>query len=175
MPDYLIRVNENGSALGTAEKEACHQGEGILHSAFLVMIFNWKRQLLQAKRSGLKKLWPQHWDGTVAGHFQPGIEPEASLKKRINEEIGLTCNSPKYLFSFAYQAYYRDIGVEREVCRIYAADGLKVSAIAFNPIEVSECRFVGIPELAEEIRRGSQTFTPWFLLAFKKGRDHGQF
>ncbi len=56
---------------------------------------------------------------------------------------------------------------------VYSADGVGVRAMAFNPIEVSECRFVGIPELAAEMKQGPLKFTPLSLLAFRKSRTHG--
>ncbi len=110
MPDFPIRVEKNGSALRIAEKEACHQGEAVLHAAFPVMIFTWKQHFLQSKRS----------------------------------------------------------------C-VYSADGVGVRAMAFNPIEVSECRFLEIPEPATETKRGPQKLAPWLLLALRRGRAHGQF
>jgi len=175
LSNYLITVDETGAALGVEENGACHQGEGILHSAFLVMIFDHKNRLMQAKRSRHKKLWPHFWDGTVAGHFYPEESREASLKKRVFEETGLACVAPKFLFGFFYQARYKNIGIEKEICHVFAADHVRTEGISLNPNEVSECRFFEIAELERKIEAEALAFTPWFLMAFRRGRDNGVF
>lgn len=169
----LITVNEADMVLGTADQDICHSQEGILHSAFLAMIFDRRGRLLQARRSPHKRLWPLFWDGTVAGHFYPGEVREATVKKRIAEEIGLACGSLRYLFRFSYCARYREIGVEREVCHVYSAAGIDGRKIARNALEVSETRFLEIPRTADLVASGAEGFTPWFLLAFRKGRESG--
>jgi len=40
MKEYLLVINEKENILGEEEKEKCHLGQGILHLAFLVMVFN---------------------------------------------------------------------------------------------------------------------------------------
>jgi len=170
---HLIVVDEADQVLGTADQDSCHSGKGILHRAFLAMIFDRRERLLQARRSRHKSLWPFFWDATVAGHFLPGEDREATVKKRITEEIGLACDGLRYLFRFAYQARYREIGVEREVCHVYAASGIDGLAIALNTREVSEARFLEIPRSAELVTAETEDFTPWFLLAFRQGRENG--
>jgi isopentenyl-diphosphate delta-isomerase len=172
---HLITVDEEGRSRGVADSHECHQGDGLLHSAFLVMIFDRQNRLLQAKRSVQKKLWPRYWDGTVAGHFYPGEDMETSLKRRIKTEVGLDCRRPKYLFQFLYKARYSDIGIEREVCRIYIADNLDMRSVPFNPAEVMECRFLDVQELGRLLERNASEITPWFTIAFQKSREHGLF
>jgi len=170
---HLIAVNEADLVLGTADQESCHSKEGILHSAFLAMIFDCRERLLQARRSRHKKLWPLFWDGTVAGHFYPGEDREQTVKKRIVEEIGLRCDGLRYLFRFSYQARYREIGVEKEVCHVYSASGIDGRKIALNALEASEARFLEIPRAVELVAAGAEDFTPWFLLAFRQARESG--
>jgi isopentenyl-diphosphate delta-isomerase len=169
----LIVVNEADLVLGTSSQNRCHSKKGILHSAFLAMIFDRQERLLQARRSRHKKFWPLFWDGTVAGHFYPGEDREETVKKRIAEEIGLACNGLRYLFRFSYQARYREVGVEREVCHVYAASGVDGREISLNVREVSESRFVEIPWTDDLIAAEAEDFTPWFLLAFRQGRESG--
>jgi isopentenyl-diphosphate Delta-isomerase len=168
-------VDEDGRGLGIAGRDECHRGDGLLHSAFLAMIFDRKNRLLQAQRSGLKRLWPHHWDGTVAGHFSPGEAEPASIRRRIREEVGLDCPNPKYLFRFIYMARYGDIGAEREVCHVYVIDHLRRRRIPFNPAEVAKCRFLEAGELARLIERDASVFTPWFRIAFRMGKENGSF
>ena len=170
---HLIKVDELGNPIGVEEKEACHMGDGIRHHAYLVMILDDRNRLMLAKRSRLKSLWPRFWDGTVAGHFSPGEDRETGLIRRIREETGLVCPAPKFLLSFSYEARYGEIGIEKEFCDIFLAAGVGTEIIPLNPAEVSECRFVEIPEVGKMIDAGALEFTPWFVTAFGKCRQNG--
>lgn len=168
--EVLITVDGDGSALGVCGKAACHSGEGITHSAFLIMLRDGDGRLLLARRSLSKILWPGFWDGTVAGHFHLGEDKDAALRKRVLEETGLACDGPGFLFKFAYAARYKEIGVENEVCEVYAARIAPSRAVPADPLEISECRFVAANDLEKEIEAGAADFTPWFLRAFRENR-----
>lgn len=169
----LITVNEADLVLGSADRDRCHSGEGILHSAFLAMIFDRQERLLLARRSRHKRLWPLFWDGTVAGHFYPGENREETINRRIAEEIGLACDGLRFLFQFSYHARYREIGVESEICHVYSSAGIDGREIALNSREVSESRFLEISQTAKLAASGAGNFTPWFLLAFRQGKESG--
>ena len=171
--ELLLTVDGEGSVLGVREKAACHSGEGIRHSAYLVMLFDGGGRLMLARRSPHKTLWPGYWDGTVAGHFYPGEDKDVSLRRRVLEETGLVCGTPAYLFKFAYVARYKDVGVENEVCEVYAAAVAPEGSVQANPLEISECRFVALPDLEKEIESGAQDFAPWLVLAFRKRGENG--
>jgi isopentenyl-diphosphate delta-isomerase len=166
--ELLMLVDEDDRYLGEKEKEECHRHKGCLHSAFLVMITNATAELMQAKRSEKKKLWPHFWDGTVAGHFYKGEDLEESMRRRVFEEIGVSCRHLEFLFKFRYHAAFNDIGTENEICHVYRADNLKPEEIALNPDEVSEYKFSGLPKLKKEIEASPEKYTPWFLIALKK-------
>ncbi len=177
--ELLLTVDGEGSVLGVREKAACHSGEGIRHSAYLVMLFDGGGRLMLARRSPDKTLWPGFWDGTVAGHFYPGEDKDVSLRRRVLEETGLVCGTPAYLFKFAYVARYKDVGVENEVCEVYSARVAPSGAIApdgaipLDPMEVSECRFVEAADLEKEIAEKAPDLAPWLVLAFRKRGENG--
>ncbi len=171
--ELLITVDADGSALGVREKAACHSGEGITHSAFLIMLRDGEGRLLLARRSLRKGLWPGFWDGTVAGHFHPGEDKDAALRKRVFEETGLACDAPAYLFKFAYAARYKEIGVENEVCEVHSTGVAPPGTIPVDPQEISECRFVALPDLEKEIAAGAPDLAPWLVLAIRKSRQQG--
>jgi isopentenyldiphosphate isomerase len=72
LSQFLCVVDETGRFLREEEREIRHLGDGLLHSAFLVVVFNEKKELMLARRSAQKKLWPGFWDGTVASHYNKG-------------------------------------------------------------------------------------------------------
>ncbi len=44
--ELLIRVDAHDQIIGYESKEHCHQGNGLLHRAFSIFIFNEQQQLL---------------------------------------------------------------------------------------------------------------------------------
>jgi isopentenyl-diphosphate delta-isomerase len=166
--EYITLVDKNGNYLGTEEKEKCHLGKGILHSAFLVMIFNEKLELMLAKRSPEKTLWPGFWDGTVASHYHSEKNQQARIQERIFHEIGVSCDQINYLFKFHYHAGYRDVGSENEICDVFVARDIKSGDISPNESEISEVKFLDFSELKNEIHENSETYAPWFLIALDK-------
>lgn len=166
--ELVMLVDEDDRYVGDKEKEECHREKGCLHSAFLVMMTNAKAELMQARRSGKKKLWPHFWDGTVAGHFHKGENRAEGAKKRVFEEIGVKCRDLEFLFKFRYQATFEDIGAENEICHVFRANDFRAGEIALNQDEVSEYRFSSIPRLRKAIEAAPGEYTPWFLIAFRK-------
>jgi hypothetical protein len=79
----IIVVDEDDNVIGEEDKEKCHDGDGILHRAFLAMVFNRAGELLLTRRSMSKKLWPQYWDGTVASHTVRGEDYEQASRRRL--------------------------------------------------------------------------------------------
>ena len=54
----LMLVDENDKEIGTMKKEDCHRGDGRLHRAFSIFVFNDKAELLIQQRGSKKKTWP---------------------------------------------------------------------------------------------------------------------
>ncbi len=170
---YLLRVDPEGRQVGIEDKEKCHTGEGIWHSAYLVMVFDEGGRLMQARRSPAKTLWPGYWDGTVASHFYPGEDQDLSIRQRISEEIGVTCGPLDHLFDFSYQSRYRDVGIEKEVCRVYRTSHVRTGDVAPNAVEVSQFRFSALQDVSAEVKKNAGLFTPWFVLALERYLHRG--
>ena len=166
-PDLILLVDENGRPVGQEDKEKCHEGEGILHGAFLVLVLNEKGELMLARRSALKRLWPDYWDGTLASHYRLNRAREKTVQDRVFEEIGVRAGAPRRLFDFRYKVAYRDIGSENEICDVFVLDGIPEDSVALQPDEISECRYLSLEDVADEARKAPESLTPWFLIAFR--------
>ena len=57
----LILVDETDNEIGFMSKGACHDGDGVLHRAFSLFVFNSEGELLLQQRSAEKRLWPLFW------------------------------------------------------------------------------------------------------------------
>src|ERR1700683_2955622 len=89
--DALILVDGSDRELGFLHKDLCHDGQGILHRAFSLLIFNDKGELLLQQRSAGKRLWPLYWSNSCCSHPRRGEAMEAAIKRRLHEELGLSC------------------------------------------------------------------------------------
>lgn len=165
--EMLILVNQNDEVLGHKDKAACHNGEGTLHRAFSVFIFNEKGELLLQKRSAQKALWPLYWSNSCCSHPRKGEKIETSTLRRIREELGFHTDL-KFLFKFQYQASYQDVGSENELCSVYI--GKTTKPVSANRNEIEEWKFTGIDELEQELAQHPEDFTPWFKMEWERLR-----
>ncbi len=163
----IVVVDDDDNVLGEEDKEKCHDGDGILHRAFLSMVVNRSGELLLTRRSGSKRLWPGFWDGTVASHTLRGEDYGQASIRRLRQEIGLVVKDVRYLFKFRYKVRYKDIGSENEICAVTIVNGVEDTLIMPDRSEISEVRAAGPEELMNAIRAREGDFTPWLILALE--------
>jgi isopentenyl-diphosphate Delta-isomerase len=164
--ERIVIVDENDNAIGEEDKGKCHDGAGILHRAFLAMVFGKSGELLLSRRSERKKLWPGYWDGTIASHLFKGEDYQQATKRRLREELGLTATVIKYAFKFHYKIGYENIGTEHEICAVTIVDSVDFKSITPNNDEISEIRSIDPRRLQEEFGRQKHHYVPWLILAF---------
>ena len=68
----LVLVDSADHDQGFLDKASCHDGDGVLHRAFSVFLFNSKLELLLQQRSGQKRLWPMWWSNSCCSHPRKG-------------------------------------------------------------------------------------------------------
>jgi isopentenyl-diphosphate delta-isomerase len=163
--ERLILVDENDQQLGFDSKGSCHDGEGQLHRAFSLFIFNSANELLLQKRSARKRLWPDFWSNSCCSHPREGESMAVATARRLKQELGLGCPL-QYLYKFQYHARFRDLGSERELCWVYI--GRSDDPVHTNVNEISDWRFVKPDDLNDEIRHHADRFTPWFKMEWDR-------
>jgi isopentenyl-diphosphate delta-isomerase len=167
----LILVDELDREIGHLGKSACHQGEGVLHRAFSLFIFNDRGELLLQQRSGSKPLWPLYWSNSCCSHPRRGETMSTAIHRRLYEELGMRCPL-QFLFKFRYQAQFNETSAEHELCSVFG--GLCSAPVRANLNELAGWRWVHPQELDAELAQGARGFTPWFLLEWTKLREeHG--
>jgi isopentenyl-diphosphate Delta-isomerase len=169
--EALILVDEHDQSVGYLDKAACHEGRGILHRAFSLLIFNEDGELLIQQRAASKRLWPLFWSNSCCSHPRSHETLEFATKRRLREELGLDCPL-HYLFKFQYQAQFDASGAENELCSVYI--GCSEQTPSINGAEINDWRWVSPETLQEELAaQGSRTFTPWFMLEWSRiWHDH---
>jgi isopentenyl-diphosphate delta-isomerase len=169
--DTLILVDEADRGVGHLSKALCHEGRGILHRAFSLLIFNGSGELLLQQRASSKRLWPLFWSNSCCSHPRTGETLAAATQRRLQEELGIQCPL-HFLFKFQYQAQFDETGAEHELCSVFI--GRTTDPIRLNSEEILAHRWVSPAGLqAEMAGQGASNFTPWFMLEWARiWRDH---
>lgn len=163
----LILVDEQDGAVGHADKWACHQGEGRLHRAFSIFVFNDQGELLLQQRSGQKLLWPGIWSNTCCSHPRKGETLEIATARRLEEELGFV-TPVEHLFWFTYHARWKEVGSERELCHVFV--GRYGGPVVANRNEVADWRFVTADTLEQEMSQDPERFSPWMRMEWERMR-----
>ena len=163
--EELILVDEGDNELGFLSKEKCHDGEGILHRAFSLFIFNSEGELLLQKRSAEKRLWPLFWSNSCCSHPRKGESMAVATRRRLREELGIDA-SLEYGYKFSYRAQFGDFGSEKELCSVYLAN--TEGTVSPNENEVTDARYVCREVLQDEMLTKPEEFTPWFKMEWER-------
>jgi isopentenyl-diphosphate Delta-isomerase len=169
--DALILVDEWDRHLGHLSKALCHEGRGILHRAFSLLIFNGRGELLVQQRSASKRLWPLYWSNSCCSHPRGRESMEVATRRRLEEELGIQCEL-QFLFKFQYHAQFDANGAEHELCSVFI--GRCDAPPDINRDEISDWRWMN-PDILQRHMAGadSSRYTPWFVLEWERiWREH---
>ncbi len=163
--EELILVDESDNELGFLNKQKCHDGEGILHRAFSLFVFNADGQLLLQKRSAEKRLWPLFWSNSCCSHPRKGESMEVATRRRLQEELGIDA-SLEFVYKFSYRAQFGEQGSENELCSVYL--GKTNQAYSANANEIADVRYMARDALHSELQTNPEEITPWFKMEWER-------
>lgn len=156
--EELLLVDLRDDTIGHATKARCHDGDGLLHRAFSLFVFNHRGELLLQQRSAGKRLWPLYWANTCCSHPRRGETMAEAVERRLYEELGIRCRLD-YLYKFVYQAHFGTIGAEYEYCWVY--HGISSDSVRPNRNEVADWRYVSPAALDADLLQQPRMYTPW--------------
>ncbi len=166
--ESLILVDAEDREIGFLDKAAAHDGDGILHRAFSLFVFNPQGELLLQQRAADKRLWPGFWANTCCSHPRRGERIEEAISRRLQEELGMSC-SFEFLFKFQYQARFGEAGSEHELCHVFA--GRSDQEPDVNVEEISAVRWISPAALDAEMEQRPEHFTPWLKIEWQRLRE----
>ncbi len=166
--ERLILVDSDDNILGYESKAACHDGNGILHRAFSLFIFNRRGELLLQQRAPGKRLWPLIWSNSCCSHPREGESYTFATKRRLREELGLETEL-HFLYKFQYQVRYSEAGSENELCSVYFGCTDEVPQV--NETELADWKYITIPDLESEMKNSPEAFSPWFKMEWEEIRS----
>ena len=167
--EELILVDELDREIGCRPKSECHEGNGMLHRAFSIFIFNERHELLLQKRSAKKLLWPDYWSNACCSHPWVGESMEHAVLRRLKQELGFECPLT-FLYKFKYHAQYGVVGAEHEYCWVYY--GQYDGTVNPNMDEMADWRFVDIAALEIDLKSSPENYTPWLKMEWSEISNH---
>ena len=163
--ELLVLVDAADNEAGHMTKAECHDGDGVLHRAFSVFLFNLRGEILLQQRGADKRLWPLYWSNSCCSHPRKGESIEIATKRRLQDELNVSATL-EFVYKFAYQASFGELGSENELCSVFLGrlDGEPNA----NATEIEEMRFVTAGELSNELAANPDSFTPWLKLEWQR-------
>lgn len=162
--DDVVLLDEEGSAVGAANRIEVHTDDTPLHLAFSTYLFNARGEVLLTRRALSKKTWPGVWTNSCCGHPRPTESLGDAARRRIREELGLTVGPLVPLLpDFRYRAVDASGIVENEICPVFAGYVTEEDPTP-DPLEVAEWAWVPWEKFAAAITSTPHVYSPWAAL-----------
>jgi len=164
----LILVDEADTQIGTLSKAECHDGDGVLHRAFSIFLFDDSGAVLLQQRAAGKRLWPLYWSNTCCSHPRAGESVALAASRRLEDELQARARL-EFVYSFTYHASFGEVGSEHELCHVFV--GRVQQPPRANPTEIAALRYLTPAELDRELCNEPDSFTPWLRMEWRTLRD----
>jgi isopentenyl-diphosphate delta-isomerase len=177
MEENCIIVDNNDNIIGKDTKVNCHLGEGKLHRAFSVLLFNTENKLLIQKRASEKITFPSIWANSCCSHplysnnEEEGIiGAKKAAKRKLSQELGIDTSlielsDIEYITKMHYRSRADKKWIEHEIDYIFVIKSdVNVNP---NPNEIEETKYVDQNELQslfDAADNKSLNIGPWFRL-----------
>ncbi len=169
--EELILVDELDNEIGHLSKADAHDGDGVLHRAFSVFLFDPDGRLLLQRRATGKRLWPGYWSNTLCSHPRRGESVQVATSRRLQDELNVDA-ALEFVYKFRYQADYGKSGAEHELCYVFLGGAPR--DVRANRHEIAELKYLSVDELEDAFAATPAKFTPWFLMEWRTLREqHG--
>ena len=139
-----------------------HQ-RGLRHKAVSVFVIDGSRVLIQ-QRALSKYHTPGLWANTCCTHPRWDEDPAACAVRRLREELGISGLFPAFADRVEYRAEVGNGLIEHELVDLFVAEATAGLPVQPNPDEVAAVRWVDLYDLAAEVARNPEKFTPWLRI-----------
>lgn len=165
MEDRVVLVDEDDRVIGESGKTAAHEGDGRLHRAISVFLFDDAGRVLLQRRAATKHHFRGLWANTCCSHPRPGETVLDAGERRLVEEMGIRASLSE-VGVFTYKATDAESGlVEHEVDHVLA--GSYSGEPSPDPEEVDDWAWVDARTLGERLREGGSGYVPWLAPAIE--------
>lgn len=157
MDELLDVVTDEDAVVSQAMRSTVHQ-QGLLHRGVHVFLFNEKGEMLIQKRSADRSNSPSLRDCSVSEHVKAGESYLDAAVRGLQEEMGLEGIELKQLGKIQMEYGPND----NEISVIYEGR-LGGKQVRFDPVEISEVRFMNMDEILAGITNEKSLYCAWFV------------
>lgn len=172
--EELLLVDHDDQLQGYGSKAQLHAGDGRLHRAFSVFLFDQEQRLLLHRRSQAKPLWPGFWTNSCCSHPRRGEALEQAVHRRVREELGVNTAQLQHVYGFEYHARYERIGSEHEYCHVFLAQLANGQQPLVHRDEIAEWGWFTMEEVDGLLAGSREELTPWFCMEWEALRGRYQ-
>ena len=161
MNEIMIPAWVDGT-LTPVEKLDAHL-RGLRHKAVSVFVMDGDAMLIQRRAEG-KYHTPGLWANTCCTHPEWEEADAVCAVRRLEEELGITGITATHRGQVEYRA---DVGsglIEHELVEVFVVQARRDLALAPDPDEVMDTRWVTLDALRHEIAATPELFTPWLRI-----------
>ena len=145
--EMIDEYNYRGEKIGVVDKDIAHE-KGLWHKSVHVWLINDKNEILLQYRCAEKKLYPNTWDCSFAGHISAGENSIQAVQREGKEEIGIDVDLEKLSFILTNRECikYEDINSNEFVDIFILRQNFNLDEIKFQKEEVSDAKYVSLGE-----------------------------
>lgn len=164
MTEQVVLLDEDGNAIGTADKASVHGTDTPLHLAFSCYAFDAAGRLLLTQRAHHKATWGGVWTNTCCGHPAPNEPIADAVRRRVGQELGLDLDSltlvlPRFRYRTVMENGPFAGMVENEMCPVFVA----TTSESPDPdrAEVAAEEWVDWLDFRLDVLAGTRDVSPW--------------
>ena len=158
MADELLDVvNDLDEVTGQAMRSVVHQ-QGLQHRGVHVFLFNEQGEMLIQKRSGDRVHAPSLLDCSVSEHVKAGESYLEAAVRGLREEMGVEGIELSRHGKIQMEYGFND----NEISEVYEGR-LNGKSVQFDPVEISEVRFVSLNAVKVGLSQSPELYCYWFI------------
>lgn len=190
MEELVLCLDSDDNVIDRSSKFTTHHGEGILHRAFSVLIFDSEGRLLVQQRSSDKITFPAVWANSCCSHpldivgenDDPIEGVKEAARRKLDQELGIPrsiTNDWKFhhIGRFEYKCRWDSEWVEHEIDHVLIVEA--DCEVDFNRNEIQSVDWLDNDSLIQMMERNgrwkSQLIAPWFEAIFNNFLESGDF
>jgi isopentenyl-diphosphate delta-isomerase len=157
--ELVVLLDEDGRAVGTADKAGVHHADTPLHLAFSCYLFDADGNVLVTQRALHKRTFPGVWTNSCCGHPAPGERIDDAVRRRVEQELGTSVSGLRLVLPrFRYRAEQEGV-VENEMCPVFV--GTAEGPVDPDPDEVGAARWEPWQSFRAGVLNGSREVSVW--------------
>ena len=190
MEELVLCLDSDDNVIDSSSKFTTHHGEGILHRAFSVLIFDSEGRLLVQQRSSDKITFPAVWANSCCSHpldidgenTDPIEGVKEAARRKLDQELGIPRTITDdwkfhHIGRFEYKCRWDSDWVEQEIDHVLIVEA--DCEVDFNRNEIQSVDWLDNDSLIQMMERKgrwkSQLIAPWFEAIFNNFLGFGDF